>query len=45
LKDSSGLGDLLGGKKKKPAPGEQPPPTDPKKKKDPLDPLKGLFGQ
>lgn len=45
LKDSSGLGDLLGGKKKKPAPGEQPPATDPKKKKDPLDPLKGLFGQ
>jgi AsmA protein len=44
LKDSSGLGDLFGSKKK-PPPGEQPPPTDPKKKKDPLDPLKGLFGQ
>lgn len=41
LKDSSGLGDLLGGKKKQP--GTQP--SDPKKKKDPLDPLKGLFGQ
>ena len=44
LKDSSGLGDLFGSKKK-PPPGEQPPATDPKKKKDPLDPLKGLFGQ
>ncbi|MFM9863683.1 MAG: AsmA family protein [Micropepsaceae bacterium] len=42
LKDSSGLGDLFG--KKKPKPGEQPQPSDPKKK-DPLDPLKGLFGQ
>jgi AsmA protein len=43
LKDSSGLGDLLGGKKKQ-QPGTQPAPSDPKKK-DPLDPLKGLFGQ
>lgn len=43
LKDSSGLGDLLGGKKKQ-QPGTQPAPNDPKKK-DPLDPLKGLFGQ
>jgi AsmA protein len=44
LKDSSGLGDLFGGKKK-PAPGAPPPASDPNKKKDPLDPLKGLFGQ
>ncbi len=44
LKDSSGLGDLFGGKKKQ-APGDQPPKNDPKKKKDPFDPLKGLFGQ
>jgi AsmA protein len=43
LKDSSGLGDLFGGKKKQP-PGDQPPKNDPKKKKDPFDPLKGLFG-
>lgn len=44
LKDGGGLGDLLGAKKKQ-QPGTQPPPSDPKKKKDPLDPLKGLFGQ
>ncbi len=43
LKDGSGLGDLLGGKKKQ-QPGPQPPASDPKKR-DPLDPLKGLFGQ
>jgi AsmA protein len=43
LKDSSGLGDLFGAKKK-PPPGAPPPATTPEKK-DPLDPLKGLFGQ
>jgi AsmA protein len=39
-----GLGDLLGGKKPQQQ-SDQPPKTDPNKKKDPLDPLKGLFGQ
>lgn len=43
LKDG-GLGDLLGGAKPRQQ-GDQPPKTDPTKKKDPLDPLKGLFGQ
>lgn len=44
LKENSGIGDLFGGKKKQP-PGDQPQKTDPNKKKDPFDPLKGLFGQ
>ena len=45
LKRGGGFGrsHIFGGKKKQP-PGDQPPKTDPKKK-DPLDPLKGLFGQ